>query len=111
MKTFLKALLLIPVAAIVVFFAVMNRGPVTLELDPLSLWGGGMPLRMPLFILVFVALGIGVVLGGVAVWFTQSRHRRAARIASRELARHREELDRLRAAPGTPALPHASAIR
>jgi hypothetical protein len=36
MKTFLKALILVPLALLVVLLAIANRGPVRLSLDPCS---------------------------------------------------------------------------
>jgi hypothetical protein len=112
MKSFLKALLLVPIAAVAVLFAVGNRTPATIDLDPLGILAPSWPVTMPLFLLIFLALAVGVILGGVAVWFGQSRHRRAARANARELARHREELERVRVKAGeVPSLPHASSIR
>jgi uncharacterized integral membrane protein len=122
MKGFLKALLLVPIMAVVILFAVMNRTPVTVELDPLGLMGQGMPVSVPLFLLVFLAVAVGVVLGGAAVWLAQGRHRKSARLNAREAARFRAEIDRMRQEPARqepahadgprlPALPQASSIR
>ena len=53
-------LVLVPLAIIIVMFAVANRGPVTIALDP---FGGEPPMfttAMPLFLLLLVALIVGV---------------------------------------------------
>src|ERR687897_906302 len=58
--------------------AVANRAPVTLSFDPFS----PTPMfstTMPLFALIFIAVAIGVLIGGVASWFAQSKHRRLER--------------------------------
>lgn len=95
MASVLKWLLLLPVAILAVMLAIANRTPVTLTFDPF----GAADLRVaaPLFIVVFVSIMIGVVVGGTGVWFRQARHRRAARDARSEARRLNAEGDRLRA--------------
>jgi len=108
----LKALILIPIVAIAVLFAVSNRTPVIVELDPLNLFGEGLPLSIPLFVIVFVAVAAGVMIGGCAVWLAQGRYRKAARVAAREVARNRAEVERLRTTgPTGQTLPVVSSIR
>jgi uncharacterized integral membrane protein len=107
MRQFLKALILLPVAIVVVLFAVANRGPVTLSFDPFS---GGAPefsATIPLYAALFAALALGVLVGGMAAWLTQAKHRRARRAHQREAQRLRTEAERLRArsAAQVPALP------
>jgi len=110
MKGFLKLLVLVPLAALATLFAVINRHMVEVTFDPLDWTGLGQVVSVPLFLVIFATLAFGVVLGGSAVWLTQGRHRRAARVHAREAARHREELDRLRA-DGTTAVPALSTLR
>lgn len=110
---FIKGLLLLPVAVLVVLLAVANRAPVLLSLDPVSAGPPQLALSVPLFVLLFAALAIGVVVGGVASWLAQGRHRRAERNYRRELNSLRQERDRLRArqqANGTPGLPGLPAL-
>lgn len=108
---FLKGLLLLPIAVLVVLLAVANRGPVLFSLDPVSAGAPQLAVSVPLFVLLFAALTIGVLVGGVASWLAQARHRRAERHHRRELNSLRQETDRLRArqqasgAPGLPGLP------
>ncbi len=110
MKGFLKLIVLVPLAAIATLFAVINRDSVQLTFDPLDWTGLGQAVSVPLFVVIFAALATGVILGGSAVWLTQGRHRKAARVHAREAARHREELERLRS--DTPAgLPAMSTLR
>jgi hypothetical protein len=46
---------------------------------------------MPLFLVMFVALIFGVLLGGIAVWFGRLRWQLAAHRAEREATRLRAE--------------------
>ncbi|MCP8938815.1 LapA family protein [Alsobacter sp. SYSU M60028] len=101
MKSFLKALILLPVVALVTLFAVANREPVAVQVDPYEWFGIGPAISLPLFAIVFLALAVGVVLGGSAVWLSQGRHRKAARLHAREAARLRDEAERLRASAAT----------
>lgn len=95
MAALLKWALLLPVAILAVMLAIANRTPVELSFDPF----GASDLRAsaPLFIVVFASMMIGVVIGGVAVWMRQGRHRRAARDARSQARRLEAEGDRLRA--------------
>ena len=66
------------------------------------------PLTVPLYGLVFAAIALGVVIGGIGAWLTASPSRRTSRTSRREAQRLRKEADRLRTemAQGRgPALP------
>jgi uncharacterized integral membrane protein len=108
MIRFLKALILLPVAVLVVLLAVANRAPVTISLDPFSQDVPEFAASVPLFAVIFAAVMVGVVIGGSATWFAQGKHRRARRQFRREVQHLRSEAERLRsqAAPSNrPALP------
>lgn len=79
MRKFLKALVLIPLAIVILAFAVANREQVKFTLDPLGIADGALTFNAPLFALAFAILIVGVVVGGVAAWLRQSHWRRAAR--------------------------------
>jgi len=103
---FLKALILLPIAIVVVLLAVANRAPVTLSLDPFSQEAPEFALQLPLFAVIFAAVAVGVVIGGVASWLAQGKNRRARRRFRREADQLRHETERLRsqnAAAGLPA--------
>lgn len=110
MKSFLKLLILLPLVAIITIFAVANRTAVPVTVDPFG-WFDWPQVSIPLFLLVFGAAAIGVVLGGSAVWLAQGRHRKAARLNARMAARHKAELDRLSSPSETTNLPVSSTIR
>jgi uncharacterized integral membrane protein len=100
MLNFLKALILFPVAILVVLLAVANRGPVTVSLDPFSREAPEIAFTLPLFALIFLAVMLGVVIGGMAAWLTQGKHRRAERLYKREARRLRADTVRSRPGPG-----------
>jgi uncharacterized integral membrane protein len=106
MRQFLKALILLPIAIAVVLLAVANRGPVKISFDPFSGAAPEFSATVPLYAALLAALAIGVIIGGIASWTTQSKHRRARRLTQREAQRLRAETERLRARTGSqvPAL-------
>lgn len=59
--------LLVPAVVIAAIIAVANRAPIRLSLDPFSDAHPALVFEMPLYILLFAALLLGVVLGGLAV--------------------------------------------
>lgn len=86
------------VGIVVVAFAVANRAPVAVSLDPLPF-----SFTAPLFLVAFAGGLVGFAIGALAVWFAGHRwralaRRRRARIEAleRELAR----LSELRNASG-----------
>lgn len=97
---FLKALVLLPIAIIVVLLAVANRAPVTLSFDPFSQDVPEFALTLPLFAVIFAAVMIGVVIGGTATWLAQGRSRQERRRYKREANTLRHETERLRAQGG-----------
>jgi uncharacterized integral membrane protein len=113
MRQFLKGLILLPIAIVVVLLAVANRAPVTLSFDPFSRPEPMFSATLPLFVVIFIAVAIGVVIGGVAAWLAQSKHRRRERLYRREARHLRNETERLRAhapSPGLPALSEPSRL-
>jgi uncharacterized integral membrane protein len=104
-RRFLKALVLLPIAIVVVLLAVANRAPVTLSFDPFSKGPPQFSATLPLFALVFLSVMLGVLIGGVAAWLAQSKHRRLERRYRREARRLRDERERLRGRPGGAGLP------
>ncbi|MFC2252792.1 LapA family protein [Labrys portucalensis] len=99
---FILVLALIVMAA----FAIANKQwiaeGVALSYDPSAPGAEATTLHLPMFLILFGVLIIGMLIGGITVWLKQSRFRRAARVAQVEAERHRNELDRLRS-QATPA--------
>lgn len=105
MKAFFKALVLVPVALVVVLFAVANRAPVRVSLDPISRDVPALAFDLPLFAVVLAAIAVGILIGGFAAWLAQGKHRKAARLNRREAEKLRSEAQSLRAAVPDSALP------
>ncbi len=100
MVKFLKLLILVPIAIVILAFAIANRHVTSVSFDPFSdPAASGALVTAPLFILLFLALIVGVVVGGIATWFTQGKNRRKARDAREDAERWREEARRLRDLP------------
>jgi len=85
LRKIVAAIILVPLAIIIVAFAVANRQSVTVSFDPFSAEAPAASLSLPLFALVIGLLIAGVVIGGVASWLRQGRWRGAARRFEREL--------------------------
>jgi Lipopolysaccharide assembly protein A domain len=90
----LLALLMILAAAVLVAFAIANRTLVTVSLDPFEPTDPAFRVTMPLWVLGFAVLILGVALGGIVSWFSQGKWRRHRRRLEMELARVRAEFDR-----------------
>ena len=96
----LKFLILVPIAVVIVAFAIANRQGVSISFDPFSdPAASSAVITAPLFILLFLVLVLGTFLGGVAGWMSQGGSRRRARVARDEAERWRDEAHRLRAQP------------
>jgi len=88
-------LVLVPLAIVILMFAVANREIVTVSFDPFSQAQPAASIRMPLFVLIFVLVILGVILGGIAAWLRQAPHRRAARLHRANATALRREVDSL----------------
>ncbi len=95
LKRILLWLLTIPAAMFLVTLAVANRHQVVLVLDPFNPKNPVISQALPFYIFLFAALIIGVFLGGMATWMTQSKWRQTARRRTQEAMRWQAEADRL----------------
>lgn len=88
----MRWLVLAPLMALVVLFALSNRQPVSLGIWPLDLtW------QVSLSVAVLAVGAFAFVLGALMVWFASLGQRRRARRAEAELRRLERELDGFRA--------------
>ena len=96
MRRFLVLFVLFPIAIVAIALSVANREAIVLSLDPFAGAAPRWSVTVPLFVLLFVTLGLGVLVGGIATWLRQGKWRQAAR-AERAKAEHlRQEVERLR---------------
>ncbi len=71
----------LPLLLVAAFFAVANRAAVTV-----SLWPFADPIDVPLFAAIVLPLYVGVVIGGLAAWWSGRHARRRARQEARRAA-------------------------
>lgn len=81
-------------ALVFVLFAVSNRAPVTLRIEPLPF-----TLELPLYAAILASLLFGFILGGIGAWLGGARTRRRARRAEAEAKHLKEELAAARQHP------------
>jgi uncharacterized integral membrane protein len=109
LRKIVTAVIVAPLAIILIAFAVANRQTVSVSLDPLGASAPAASVTLPLFALIIVLLIVGVLIGGTATWLGQGKWRRAARRWQREVSGLRAQV----AAFGDTAEPtnirHASA--
>ncbi|ATU93068.1 LapA family protein [Phyllobacterium zundukense] len=100
------ALILVPLAIILIALSVANRGAVSLTIDPFNPGNPLLSYSAPLFVWLFIALIIGLVLGSLATWYNQGKHRKLARQRKLEAELLRKEARKAAAeTTSTPNLP------
>ena len=92
---------LVPLCALLIVFALANRQPVIVNFNPVSpVDAASAPdAGVPLFLVIYAVLLIGVLLGGVATWFAQGHHRTEKRAWRRETERLQTDLAAARRMP------------
>lgn len=99
----LRLLFLAVLAIGLMTVALANRTPVTLRALPedlATLAGFAASVEVPLFIVIFGAIIVGLLIGFVWEWFREHKHRAAAAIKTREVSRLERELAQMRDAKG-----------
>jgi uncharacterized integral membrane protein len=90
---------LVPLCLVMIVFALANTQPVQLYFNPLGPRAPADGPGVPLFLVLFAVLLIGVVMGGIATWFAQAPHRRDERAYRRETERLNREVNAMRRTP------------
>ena len=88
----MRLLIAVPLLALLVVFALSNT-----QLVKLGLWPFDYALELPLSLAVVIALGIGVLAGGLVVWFGEWSRRRHAREAEHRVRLLEAQISELRA--------------
>jgi uncharacterized integral membrane protein len=97
----------VPLAIVLVALAVANRELVPFTLDPFHPGNPALTIELPLFVFLFLALLVGVLIGSAATWLKQGRYRRLARDREKEVRSLRDAA--IRSAPPRVALPKQAA--
>lgn len=103
-RRIVTTIIVVPLAVVLIAFAVANRQMVTVSFDPFSVTEPAAVLTLPLFALIILLLIVGVAIGGAAAWLRQSRWRSAARRLEREVADLRAKVDALGSPTGEPTI-------
>jgi uncharacterized integral membrane protein len=100
-RKIVTAIIVVPLVAIIVAFAVANRQTATVSFDPFSAASPAYAATVPLFAIIFAVLILGVLIGGIAAWIGQRKWRRAARRLDGEVRALHEEMGTIRRRFGT----------
>lgn len=95
-RKIVTAIIVVPLAIVIVAFAVANRQAVTVSFDPFSSASPAYAATVPLFIMIFVLVILGVIIGGVAAWLRQAKWRRTAHRLDADVRALHQELEMLR---------------
>ena len=104
-RKLVSALILVPLAIVLIAFAVANRESIIVSLDPFDQANPALSIRLPLFVLILIVVIAAVIIGGIAAWLRQSKWRRAARQAQAQVRELRAQLDVLERQNTTAELP------
>lgn len=99
--SFLRYIFLGILALVLLILALANRVPVTLRLLPEDLGrylGVSAEFTAPLFVVFFLAMALGLLIGFVWEWLREHKHRAEARSERSEKERLERELARTRSA-------------
>ena len=106
-RKIVTAVIIVPLAVVIVAFAVANRQTVTVSFDPFSAASPAYAATLPLFAVIFAVLIFGVLVGGIAAWLRQGKWRRTARRLDGEVRTLHQEMDAVRRRYGTTEKPPA----
>ena len=97
---YIKIVLLAIIAVALVAVSLANREMVTLELLPTDLAGLvglNQSINLPLFVVIFGGVAIGLLIGFLWEWVREYKQRAEAAAQRREMDRMRREIKRLKA--------------
>jgi uncharacterized integral membrane protein len=96
LRKVLTIVIVVPLAVLIVAFAVANRQVVTVSFDPFSSANPAYVAKLPLFVLIFALVILGVIVGGIATWLRQASWRRTARALDADVRTLHQELEAMR---------------
>jgi hypothetical protein len=95
-RLLLKAIIVMPAAAVLVALAVANRRPITVSFNPFDPSDPDLAVTVPLYLVGFTVLIAGVVVGGIAAWLKQGKRRKIGSRLAAENVMMRSELTYLK---------------
>jgi uncharacterized integral membrane protein len=101
LRKIVTALVLIPLAVLLISFAVANRQAVTVSFDPFDPSSPAFSVALPLYLLILLLIIVGVIVGGAAAWLRQGKWRGRARRAESQTRGLRAENEELKRREGT----------
>lgn len=110
-RKIVTAIIVVPLAIVIVAFAVANRQMVTVSFDPFSATTPAYAASLPLFVLIFILVIVGVLVGGIAAWLRQGDWRRTARRLDADVRALHQELEALRRRTAEDEVRRAAAAR
>jgi uncharacterized integral membrane protein len=115
LRKIVTLVILVPLAIVIVGFAVANRQAITISFDPFDATHPAYSTTLPLFVAIILLVILGVVIGGIAAWLRQGKWRASGRRAEAQnrelllevaqLRRRLESLERADAPARTDAAP------
>ena len=105
MIRYLRLILLVLLGVALLVVALANRAPVSVRLlpdDMAALTGLTWAMDLPLFLVIFGSIIVGVLIGFVWEWFREHGHRATASTKSREVTRLERELAVLKDSASVP---------
>lgn len=101
----LRYLILGSLAIVLVTMALANRAPVELRFLPdglAAVFGFDLRITLPLFLILFLAMIAGLLIGFVWEWLREHKHRVAARTHGRAVTKLERELAEVKQTTGAP---------
>jgi uncharacterized integral membrane protein len=99
MIRYTRYLLLVALAIVLLTVALANRGAVTLNALPADMAAFAnlnFALTVPLYLVIFGSIVVGLMIGFVWEWFREHKHRSSAKERAREITRLEREIEALR---------------
>jgi uncharacterized integral membrane protein len=84
LNRFVLIAVFVPLAIVLVALAVANRGAASFTLDPFNPGNPALTWQVPLFVLLFAAVVVGMIVGSLTTWMKQGRYRKLARQRGQE---------------------------
>ncbi|MCJ8325434.1 MAG: LapA family protein [Rhizobiales bacterium] len=96
MKRIIRWLITFPILIIAGFLLIANRHSIFISLDPFNAQDPALSFQLPLYIVILLAIFIGLMLGGTLTWVGQHKYRRASRVERNNANKWHHEADDLR---------------